>query len=330
MRALASVCVGLLALLACHDRSSGGAPAGEPSAGSPAPATMPGALSVGPVPAEVALPTTQSTTAAPADLTILFVSSKRMSLGLQGPPLAAPPTDANDWPKGFDATYKRGSRADFFLLPLGNALAAAYPDDAAVPEIGIAADRQISYRMLSEIVFTLGQNRVKRLDLLARSGTALRSLPITLPGRGEWAPPISREALQKLLGLDATAPSGRPAASGAPTGAGDAGPSPFLAPTVIVGAEGFILSVNGRRLTSGCQDAGAGVTIPRTAGALDYAALTKCAASIKSSLPHDANASRVTLVAEAATDVQTVAASMDALRGGDVPIFSEVMLGVPK
>jgi biopolymer transport protein ExbD len=77
---------------------------------------------------------------------------------------------------GVGALYKRSGPNDFYIVPLGNALQAARKVDVAVrkakgldpasSEAIIIADMNTPYRLLIEVLFTLGQNEFGKFHLL--------------------------------------------------------------------------------------------------------------------------------------------------------------------
>jgi hypothetical protein len=77
---------------------------------------------------------------------------------------------------GVDARYKRGGPNDLFIVPLGNALMAARKTDVAVrrakgldpssSEAIIIADKNTPYRLLLEVLFTLGQSEFGKYHLM--------------------------------------------------------------------------------------------------------------------------------------------------------------------
>jgi hypothetical protein len=318
-----ALCAALLLGGACDRASTGGFPA------------PPSVFTAAAPEIEPALPISSSTTPAPSDGLLVLLSRKVLSLGRDGATLAVPDLDTNAWSKGFEGKYKRSSRNDFFLLPLGAALQAAYPGEASVPAVVIAADASISYRMLTETVYTLGQERVRTVDLLVRSVAGKVAIPLTLPGHPDLASPISDEArrtiLQSLAG-DSGAPSAHSASLPAPVASASAQSTPPvpLNLNVIVTNPGFVVSAARRRMAPGCHEAGEGAAVPRHDDAYDFATLTACATTIKSSEPRFATVMRVTVSADPGVDVQTLTSTLDALRGADGRLFPEVMLGVPK
>jgi len=77
---------------------------------------------------------------------------------------------------GVGAQYKRGGPSDLNIVPLANALQAARKTDMAIrrakgldpssSEAIIIADRNTPYRLLIEVLFTLGQNGFGRYHLM--------------------------------------------------------------------------------------------------------------------------------------------------------------------
>ena len=77
---------------------------------------------------------------------------------------------------GVDARYKRSGPNDLFIVPLGNALMAARKTDIAVrrakgldpssSEAIVIADKGTPYRLLMEVLFTLGQSEYGKYHLM--------------------------------------------------------------------------------------------------------------------------------------------------------------------
>ncbi|HXK16992.1 MAG TPA: biopolymer transporter ExbD [Polyangiaceae bacterium] len=77
---------------------------------------------------------------------------------------------------GVDARYKRSGPNDLFIVPLGNALMAARRTDMAVrrakgldpssSEAIVIADKGTPYRLLMEVLFTLGQSEYGKYHLM--------------------------------------------------------------------------------------------------------------------------------------------------------------------
>ncbi len=81
-----------------------------------------------------------------------------------------------DSEKGIEAKYKRGTRNDYRIVPLENALQAwrdtdrkiraATKKDPSYSEAIVIADNQTPYRLLFEVLFTLGQNEFSKQHIL--------------------------------------------------------------------------------------------------------------------------------------------------------------------
>ena len=77
---------------------------------------------------------------------------------------------------GVDARFKRSGPNDLFIVPLGNALMAARRTDVAVrrakgldpssSEAIVVADKGTPYRLLMEVLFTLGQSEYGKYHLM--------------------------------------------------------------------------------------------------------------------------------------------------------------------
>jgi biopolymer transport protein ExbD len=84
---------------------------------------------------------------------------------------------------GVDARFKRSGPNDLFIVPLGNALMAARKTDVAVrrakgldpssSEAIIIADKGTPYRLLMEVLFTLGQSEYGKYHLMVMQSKTL-------------------------------------------------------------------------------------------------------------------------------------------------------------
>jgi hypothetical protein len=81
----------------------------------------------------------------------------------------------------------------------------------------------------------------------------------------------------------------------------------------------------------GCREAGERWAVPNPGNLGDiynFAGLTACATTIKSSEPRFSTETHVTITADASVNMQTLVSTIDALRGADGLLFPEVSLGV--
>ncbi len=84
---------------------------------------------------------------------------------------------------GVDARFKRSGPNDLFIVPLGNALMAARKTDVAVrrakgldpssSEAIVIADKGTPYRLLMEVLFTLGQSEYGKYHLMVMQSKTL-------------------------------------------------------------------------------------------------------------------------------------------------------------
>ena len=102
--------------------------------------------------------------------------------------------------------------------------------------------------------------------------------------------------------------------------------------TVLVVNDGFSLKASGGSVAPGCQGLGPGLSIPKTGGQYDYAALNRCVAKLKRSNPEYADENQIFVGANPATSYQTIISVIDAVRNtpqGDV-LFDDVNFKVPR
>src|SRR5580704_7404917 len=88
------------------------------------------------------------------------------------------PPDAAQY--GVEAKYKRGSRNDYFIVPLGSAtqswrdtdkrIRMATGKDPTHSEAIIIADQSTPYRLLTEVMYTLGQTEFAKFHLMVLMG----------------------------------------------------------------------------------------------------------------------------------------------------------------
>jgi biopolymer transport protein ExbD len=88
------------------------------------------------------------------------------------------PPDASQY--GVEAKYKRGSRNDYFIVPLGSALQSWRDTDKRIrmatgrdpnqSEAILIADVSTPYRLLTEIMFTLGQAEFSKFHMMVLQG----------------------------------------------------------------------------------------------------------------------------------------------------------------
>ena len=94
---------------------------------------------------------------------------------------------------------------------------------------------------------------------------------------------------------------------------------------------GIALKTSSGNIATGCQDVGAGITVPKVGDQFDVKALTACAKRLKNARPEFKEETQVTITANPGIDYGTVIEVMDALRNdGDEELFPEVHFGVAR
>jgi len=88
------------------------------------------------------------------------------------------PPDASQF--GVEARYKKGSRNDYYIVPLGQALHAwrdsdkrirlATGKDPSHSEAILIADQSTPYRLLTEVMYTLGQEEFAKFHMMVLQG----------------------------------------------------------------------------------------------------------------------------------------------------------------
>src|ERR1700722_453151 len=88
------------------------------------------------------------------------------------------PPDAPQY--GVEGKYKRGSRNDYFIVPLGSALQSWRDTDKRIrmatgrdpnqSEAILIADVSTPYRLLTEVMFTLGQSEFSKFHMMVLQG----------------------------------------------------------------------------------------------------------------------------------------------------------------
>jgi biopolymer transport protein ExbD len=89
------------------------------------------------------------------------------------------PPDAANY--GIEAKYKRGSRNDYFIVPLGSALQSwretdkrirqATGKDPSHSEAIVIGDAAMPYRLMTEVMYTLGQTEFTKFHLMVLQGS---------------------------------------------------------------------------------------------------------------------------------------------------------------
>ncbi|HEX7604420.1 MAG TPA: biopolymer transporter ExbD, partial [Polyangiaceae bacterium] len=95
--------------------------------------------------------------------------------------------------------------------------------------------------------------------------------------------------------------------------------------------QGVSLKTSSGNIAGGCQDVGAGVTVPKKGEEYDFANLTACAKRLKNARPDFKDETQVTITANPGVEYRTLIGVMDALRAdGEEELFPEVHFGVAR
>lgn len=111
---------------------------------------------------------------------VVIISKTQIIVGENPDPIVLLPSREQIAQSGVDARYKRSGPNDLYIVPLANALSAARETDkrirtakgldAATSEAIIVADSSTPYRLLIEVLFTLGQSEFGKYHLMVISG----------------------------------------------------------------------------------------------------------------------------------------------------------------
>ena len=206
------------------------------------------------------------------------------------------PSPADGATSGFGAKYKPSASSLRPIAPLTKALdahfARSYAGRTSAQALLLAAGAT-PYRVLAEVLFTLGYARIEKPRLLILRDTT------SPPARtAATLPPITMHA-GKPLGIE-----------------------------LDVGFDGVSFRTTAGPLGTGCTPGSSGVTVPRVAGALDLDGVRRCAQRLKSGAADDTG---VSIGAMAATPYVEIIAVMDAVQtDGHVALFPDVSFGVPR
>ncbi|XXX81154.1 biopolymer transporter ExbD [Sorangium sp. So ce134] len=112
---------------------------------------------------------------------VVIVSKSQILVGEDPTPIVLLPNREQLAQSGVDAKYKRSGPNDLYIVPLANALSHARETDKAIraakgldpssSEAIIVADATTPYRLLIEVMFTLGQSEFGKYHLMVLSGS---------------------------------------------------------------------------------------------------------------------------------------------------------------
>jgi biopolymer transport protein ExbD len=112
--------------------------------------------------------------------TVVVISKSQILVGDDPNPVVLLPAREQVAQSGVDVKYKRSGPNDMYIVPLANALQHARETDKAIrtakgldpssSEAIIVADTTTPYRLLIEVLFTLGQSEFGKYHLMVISG----------------------------------------------------------------------------------------------------------------------------------------------------------------
>jgi biopolymer transport protein ExbD len=129
---------------------------------------------------DMTLPTSIITTEPAQEGTSVIISKSQILVGEDPHPIVVLPGRDSLAQSGIDAKYKRNGPNDLYIVPLANALQSARQTDklikqakgidASSSEAIVIADNTTPYRLLIEVLFTLGQSEYAKYHLMVLSG----------------------------------------------------------------------------------------------------------------------------------------------------------------
>jgi biopolymer transport protein ExbD len=130
---------------------------------------------------DMTLPTSIITSEPAQEGTSVLISKTQILVGDDPHPVVLLPSRDSLAQSGIDAKYKRNGPNDLYIVPLANALQSARQTDKQIraakgldpssSEAIVIADTTTPYRLLIEVLFTLGQSEYGKYHLMVLSGT---------------------------------------------------------------------------------------------------------------------------------------------------------------
>lgn len=203
-------CLCLLACIACKGSSqSGGAPAAS------------SVRSEVPIP-QLAVASGRARAPVPATGARVAISRTDLRWGSEAKSIAPLP-GADQWARGFDAKEKRNGQHDLSIVALSSAVkAAGAPEKDA--HATLTVDTEVPYRILVEVLFTLGQEGFRHFDFVvanpapATFAAEVPDAPVADDAMARLAADLERDLLRATGSATARPnPSTMPATSGTPS-----------------------------------------------------------------------------------------------------------------
>jgi len=241
------------------------------------------------------LPGTRDTAGEPEGLVV--VVSKR-NLIVEDVQVADLPTSRDEAARaGFDARYKRDPKG-LLVTPLFDAAVAARRKDGGPSAAIVIAEESTPYRVVTEVLYTLGQAELGRYHMMVLRGAG--------PSDAGAGPPWP--SLGRLVARAERAT--------------------FLDLKVHIAHDGVTFRTADGPLGEGCKAGTPGVTVPKVGGRYDLAGVRRCAFQLKGAAM---SATSLVLSAEQDVDYAIVIDVTDALREEDgQKLFPDVVFGPAK
>jgi len=129
---------------------------------------------------DLSLPTSVMAAEAAQEGVVVAISKTQILVGDETTPVVLLPSREQLAQSGVDAKYKRSGPNDLYIVPLANALSHARDTDKEIrrakgldtssSEAIIVADTTTPYRLLIEVLFTLGQSEFGKYHLMVIQG----------------------------------------------------------------------------------------------------------------------------------------------------------------
>jgi biopolymer transport protein ExbD len=129
---------------------------------------------------DLAMPTSTSSMEPAQEGVMVLVSKTQVLVGEDPNPIVMLPSRDSLAQSGIDAKYKRSGPNDLYIVPLANALQSARQTDKQIrqakgldpssSEAIVIADATTPYRLLIEVLFTLGQCEFGKYHLMVLAG----------------------------------------------------------------------------------------------------------------------------------------------------------------
>jgi biopolymer transport protein ExbD len=231
-----------------------------------------------------------------ASVPIVFVSATAITLEHSALRIELPA----DRTLGVVAPYKRTPH-DLYIAPLAQAVRQL--PGAPVQALQIAFHASTPYRLVVEVLFTIGQAEVPEFQVLSQNHGQLRVLTVPKVPKALPASTLVETPHIDRLGL-----------------------------TLLVVQQGFSLKGRGGNVAPRCLEVGRGLAVPNVDGKYDFAQLHWCANHLHESVSELSEARTILVGANPTIEFGQLVRALDSVRSNDAgePLFDEVSFTVPR